>query len=176
MDTELLTLCLIIFFVRIFDVCLGTVRMIMVVRGKTLLGAIIGFVEVAIWFIVIKDALTSDHDSLWIAFAFAGGFSIGTYIGGAIAKRIVKGKLNIQIIIEKEKKGLVRVLRDLGYAVSVVDAKGYEYSDKLLLILGINSNKLEELEAAVKEYDETAFMVVNEVKQIENGYFPGSSK
>jgi len=176
MDMGLVTLCLIIFVVRIFDVFLGTLRLIMVVRGKTIISALIGFVEVLVWFLVIRDALSNDNDSIWIAFAFAGGFSIGTFIGGTIAKRIIKGKLNVQIIIDRDKKGIIRVLRDLGYAVSVIDAKGYQYSDKLLLIIGIDSNSLETLEQAVKEYDETAFVVVNEVKYIQNGYYPGNSK
>ena len=44
--SPLLISCIKIFFCRIMDVSLGTVRTILTVKGKTLLSAVIGFAEV----------------------------------------------------------------------------------------------------------------------------------
>ena len=42
----LLILCLKVFFVRIFDVSMGTLRTIITVKGKNLYASFIGFLEV----------------------------------------------------------------------------------------------------------------------------------
>ena len=55
---DLFILCIEIFFARILDVSMGTVKTIMMVRGKTVFSAILGFLEVFIWFRVVKDALS----------------------------------------------------------------------------------------------------------------------
>jgi uncharacterized protein YebE (UPF0316 family) len=171
MVMELFLLCIKIFFVRILDVSLGTVRTVMTVKGKTLLATIIGFIEVTIWFLVVKDALSSDSNSMWIVFSYAGGFALGTYLGGVVSKNYIRGKLNVQIIVNKDNSDLVQVLRDNGYAVSVMKARGYKDSSKLLLFMEIDSFHLSDLDELVKEHDEKAFMVVNETKYVQNGHF-----
>lgn len=168
---ELFLLCVKIFFVRVLDVSLGTIRTVVTVKGKNLLATIIGFVEVTIWFLVVKDALNSDSNSMWIVFSYAGGFALGTYLGGVISKKFIRGKLNIQLIINKDSSDLVKILRENGYAVSVMKAKGYKDSNKLLLFMEIDSFHLQDLDELVKSHDEKAFMVVNETKYVQNGYF-----
>ena len=168
---DLFVLCITIFIVRILDVALGTFRMIVTVKGKTVLATIIGFVEVTIWFLIVKDALNSGSNSWWIVFSYAGGFAAGTYIGGILSAKLLKSSLSVQVIIEKEHSNLVNILRNNGFAVSVIDAKGFDYSDKLLLFSEIKSPTLAEFEKIVREYEEKAFMVVNETKYVQNGYF-----
>ena len=168
---ELFLLCLKIFFARIIDVSLGTVRTIMVVKGKSLFAALVGFLEVTIWFLVVKDALNSTFNSPWIIFSYAGGFATGTYLGGLLSSKFIKAKLSVQIIIDSERAGLIDLLRENSFAVSVVSARGYQDSNKLLLLAEIDNNRLESLENLVKEYDDKAFIIVNETKYVQNGYF-----
>lgn len=173
---ELVFLCIRIFLVRIMDVSLGTIRTVMTVRGKNVIAALIGFIEVTIWFLVVKDALNSASNSLWIAVSYAGGFATGTFIGGFISKTFIKSKLGVQIVIQEKNKKLIDILRESGYAVSVVSAQGFEGNNKLMLFLEIENNHLIEVEEIVKRYDERAFIVVNETKYVQNGYFRGVAK
>ena len=69
----LLSLCLKIFFVRIIDVSLGTIVTVLTVKGKRLLATIVGFIDVIIWFLVVKEALNTNLDSMWIAVSYASG-------------------------------------------------------------------------------------------------------
>lgn len=174
-NMELLYLCLKIFFVRILDVSLGTVRTIMTVRGKNLIATIIGFIEVTIWFLVVKDALNSDSNSLFIVFSYAGGYAVGTYIGG-ILSGFIKSKLCIQIIINQQDINLIDELRNNGYAVSVMDVKGYDTESKYMLLMEIDSDKFKKLEKIVHNCNEKIFMMVNETKYVKNGYFGGIVK
>lgn len=168
---ELFFMCLKIFFARIIDVSLGTLRTVMVVKGKSFYAALIGFLEATIWFLVVKDALNSAFNSPWIIISYSGGFASGTFLGGFISSRLIKAKLNIQIIVDSSEELLVDLLRDNGFAVSVVSAKGYQDSNKLLLLVEIDNDRLENLEELVKKYDDKAFIIVNETKYVQNGYF-----
>ena len=78
-------MCLKIFFARLIDVSLGTFRTINIVKGKDLIASIIGLIEITVWFLVVKEALNTDNNSIFIVLAYALGFSVGTYIGGKIS-------------------------------------------------------------------------------------------
>lgn len=164
----LLFLCLKIFFVRIIDVSLGTVRTIISVKGKNLIASLIGFVEITVWFLVVKEALNTDENSLWIVFSYASGFATGTYIGGLISKKFIQSNLGVQVITTN--LNLIDTLRDNGYAVSVLDIKGKKNDKKYMLYISITNKNYNELEKIIKSLDNKAFIVVNEIKNIENGF------
>ena len=52
--------CFKIFFARILDVSLNTIRTTLVIKGKTFIVAIIAFLEITIWFLVARTALNID--------------------------------------------------------------------------------------------------------------------
>ena len=164
----ILFLCLKIFFVRIIDVSLGTVRTIFSVKGKNLIASLIGFVEITVWFLVVKEALNTDENSLWIVFSYASGFSTGTYIGGIISNKFIKSNLGVQVITNNNN--IINILRDNGFGVSVIDIKGKKDEKKYMLYISITNKNYTELEKIIKSYDEKAFIVVNEIKNIENGF------
>lgn len=166
----LLTLCLKIFFVRILDVSLGTIRTIVSVKGQSLLASIIGFVEITIWFLVVKEAINTDNQSLWIVFSYASGFSVGTYIGGILSNKFIEGNLGVQIITGEHNYELINILRKEGYGVSVIDVKGQNNTGKYMLFVEINNKRFNHLKKLVKEMDPKAFIVVNETKYVQNGY------
>lgn len=165
---ELLLLCLKIFFVRILDVSLGTVRTILTTKGKTILSSCIGFIEVLIWFLVVKDALNTDIDSILIAISYAGGFATGTFIGGFIAKKFIHGNSSIQIITKNKK--IIDVISGNGYGVTEIDAKGYNDQKKYMLIVEVQNKNVDDIKRIVKKLDQNAFIVVTETKLVHNGF------
>ena len=167
-------LCIFIFFARILDVSLGTMRTIMTVRGKNILATCLGFLEVTVWFLMARNALNSDSNSFFIVLAYAGGYASGTFIGGHLA-RLVKSKLCIQVIIGEENLSLIDDLRESGYAVTVINAEGYK-DKKYMLLLEIDSNHFKTVEKIVKRHDKNVFMMVNETKYVRNGFFGGIAK
>lgn len=166
----LLGLCLKIFFVRILDVSLGTLRTIFSVKGKSLIASLIGFVEITVWFLVVKEAINTDNNSLWIVFSYASGFAIGTYVGGFLSRHFIEGNLGVQIITDNQNGHLVDELRKDGYGVSVIDVKGQNNDSKYMLFVEINNKSFNHLKHKVKEIDPQAFIVVNETKYVQNGY------
>lgn len=174
---ELLTLCIKIFFVRIIDVSLGTIRTILTVKNKNLVASIIGFFEVFIWFIIVKDALNSTDNSIFIAISYALGFSTGTYTGGILANLFTKhSTISVQIITSKENSILLDELHKRGYALSVLNVSGYKDENKLLIFMEIQSYRLSQLRKIVNKVDKKAFIVVNDSKAVYNGYFSSTVK
>lgn len=167
---ELLFLCIKIFLARIVDVSFGTIRTIMTVKGKRLYATMIGFVEVFIWFIIVKEALNTDIKSIWIAISYAGGYAAGTFVGGTLADIFIKGTFSIQVITSFKNNKMIDEIRNRGYAVSVIDAKGKDNSEKYMLYIEINKKNLNEIKKIIKENDEKAFIVVSETKLVQNGF------
>ena len=163
-------MCMKIFFARLIDVSLGTFRTINTVKGRDLIASLIGLVEITVWFLVVKEALNTDNNSFFIVASYALGFSVGTYIGGKISKIFIKSNLEVQVILSKKDDSIVNKIRQSGYGVTAIEVKGTK-DEKYMLYIQIRDNTLEKLKRIVKKLDSKAFIVVNETKYVENGYF-----
>ena len=165
-------LCLKIFFTRIIDVTLGTLRTIMTVKNKVLLASMIGFIEVLIWFLIAKEALEISSNSILIGIFYALGFATGTYIGGLISKKVISGNVQVQVITSNATQEWINKLRHSGFALSIIDINQKEgLPDKYLILLEINNRYFNKLYSLIKEQDKNAFIVVSESVKVINGYF-----
>ncbi|MBE6139482.1 MAG: DUF2179 domain-containing protein [Firmicutes bacterium] len=167
---SLFLMCIKIFFARLIDVSLGTFRTINTVKGRDLIAALIGLIEITVWFLVVKEALNTNNNSYFIVAAYALGFSVGTYIGGKISKLFIKSNLEVQVILSSKDDNVVNRIRENGYGVTAIEVKGTK-DTKYMLYIQIRDNTLENLKKILRKLDNKAFIVVNETKYVENGYF-----
>lgn len=163
-------MCIKIFCARLIDVSLGTFRTINTVKGKDLVASLIGLIEITVWFLIVKEALNTNNNSIWIVIAYALGFSVGTYIGGKISKKFIKSNLEVQVILSSKDNNIVDKIRKEGYGVTTIVVSGSK-NEKYMLYIQIKNQSLEHLKEIIKKLDKQAFMVVNETKYVENGYF-----
>ena len=169
---EIFVLCITIFCVRICDVSLDTLRMLFIIKGKKVIAASVGFVEVLIWFLIVREALNTDITSLWVAISYAGGFATGTVFGGILSDKFISGNLTVQVILSDRNDEIVTFIRKAGYAVSVIDVRGQdEERPKYMLLMEINKKRINSLKKLIRSLDDKAFIVVNETKMVLNGYF-----
>jgi uncharacterized protein YebE (UPF0316 family) len=146
--------------------------MIYVIKGEKLISAAIGFVEVLIWFLIVREALNTELTSLWIAISYAGGYATGTLIGGFLSDRLISGNLTVQVILSNRDNQIITDIRKAGYAATVIDVKGQdEEQPKYMLLMEINKRRVNDLKKLIKSLDEKAFIVVSETKNVQNGYF-----
>ncbi len=163
----MILLCLKIFFARILDVSLGTTRTILIVRNKTIFATIIAFLEVTIWFLVAREALNTEIQSIWIPIAYAAGFSVGTLLGSNIAERVISGFVGVQVISMTMTNKDIKIIRDEGFAVTKMKL---EDKNKTMLLIQINKKKLKKLRALLESIDSKAFVIVNDTKYLNNGF------
>ena len=165
-------LCLKIFFVRIVDVSLGTFRTILTVKGKYIYSSLVGFVEVLVWFLIVREALNTEESSILIAIAYSLGFATGTFIGGQLSKRFIKTPVSIQIITSGNVEEMLKTLKENKYGCSILNIEGYDTTvEKKMIIVETINNRTNALTALINKIDPKAFVVVNETKYIQNGYF-----
>lgn len=162
-------LCLKVFAARIIDVSLGTVRTMFTVKGKRLIASIIGFFEVLIWFLVVREALSTDESGIFVAISYALGFATGTYIGGFLSSILIKGKVIVRVFTDNLT--LADTLRNEKYGVSSIECKGYNGSERHMLYISVDNAKEKELRKLVRELDKNAFIIESETNYTENGYY-----
>ena len=167
---KLILTCLKIFLARIVDVSLGTIRTVLVVKGKSITPAVVAFFEVLIWFVVAREALNTDLNSILIPIFYALGYATGTYIGTFITSKVVDGLIGVSVITKSANNKMLKEMRDKGFGVSVVDLKKTNDNNKKdMLIIELNKKKLKELTHIIRTNDPDAFVVINETKYVQNG-------
>ena len=168
----LLMLCITVFFCRLFDVTLATIRTMFTVRGKPNLAALCGFIECFMWFMIVREALNSAEDGIFIGIAYAAGFATGTFVGGKISHKFIKGNLEVHTVTSAQNAALIEEIRKAGYAVTVLNVNASEFSaEKFLLIMEIDNRRLDELKQLIYSIDPGAFVSVRETRYVFNGYF-----
>lgn len=164
-------LCIKIFFARIIDVTLGTIRTVYTVKGKTLFAGIIAFFELFIWFLIAKEALNTELQSIWIVVSYAGGYATGTIIGTFISNTFINSLISVEVITTKATKENVTKIRKEGYGVSIVETvDSFQNKKNNILFITLNSRNLVELKKIIAEIDQEAFIVINESKIVHNGF------
>lgn len=156
-----------IFIIRLFDALLMTIETIQIVKGKRKMGSIISFIEVLIWFLIIKEAL-SKHNSILVALFYALGYSLGTYFGSYLSQKHSKDKIMIQIITRNET--IKEELINNKIPFSLIKSEG-ALEKNFIFIIVINNKSLNKLEKIILNKDKNAFISTYESKKIINGYF-----
>ena len=131
------------------------------------MGSILSFIQVIIWFIIIKIAL--ENNTILIALVYALGYSIGSYLASFITTKYSKKKLLVQVITCKEE--VFEVLKEKGYSGSIVNSNGLYGSDNYIIYSFINNKRKKEIINIIKNIDHNAFITINQNKELINGYF-----
>jgi uncharacterized protein YebE (UPF0316 family) len=160
----------IVFFARIMDVSLGTLRIIFTSRGKRNIAPLLGFVEVFIWIVVVGQIVKNLH-SITAYFGYAAGFAVGTYVGMKIEERLALGTLMVRIILPEKGDTLAEQLRSVGYGVTAVSGTGSAGEVKILFTV-IPRKKLQDVAMVVRSISPRAFFSVEELRSAESGIFP----
>lgn len=123
LNSHPLMLPLFIFFARITDVSIGTLRTICIVRGLRYLAPVLGFFEVAIWIIAVSGVF-SHLDRWYNIVAYAGGFAAGNAVGMFIEQRLAIGMQAIRLISTGHSAAVAAGLRLAGYGVTEIKGRG----------------------------------------------------
>lgn len=169
-----IVLPLLIFVSRLADVSLATLRHIFVSKGFKTLVPVLGFFEVLIWLIAIRQII-NNVDNLACYLAWAGGFSAGTYLGMYIEEKLALGMQIIRIITNDDTGKLVEAFRNCNQGITVVNGQGAMGPVKIIFTVVKRTNKPEIINL-IEEYAPNAFYSVEDVKNSEHGVFRNNKK
>jgi uncharacterized protein YebE (UPF0316 family) len=165
---------LFIFFARIFDVSLGTLRIIFVTKGMRKVAPFVGFFEVLIWLLAISRIM-QDLDN-WVSYvAYAGGFATGNFVGMYLEERLAIGHEMIRVITRKDATNLIEDLRNKGYGVTSVKAEGIEGEVAVIYIIARRS-MIQEVLDEINQFNPRALYTVESIKYVNKEIFHRSEK
>lgn len=169
-----LLLPLFIFVARIFDVSLGTLRIIFVTKGMRRVAPFVGFFEVLIWLLAISRIM-QDLDN-WVCYvAYAGGFATGNFVGMYLEERLAIGHEMIRVITRKDATNLIEDLRNKGYGVTSVKAEGIEGEVAVIYIIARRS-MIQEVLDEINAFNPRALYTVESIKYVNKEIFHRSEE
>jgi uncharacterized protein YebE (UPF0316 family) len=161
---------ILIFFGRVVDVSLGTLRIIFVSKGEKYKAPIIGFIEVFIWVVVISQILSRAND-LVAYLSYAAGYASGNFIGILLENRIAYGIVLCRIYTQKDGNILIQALNKLNFGATVTHGKGSTNEVDIIETV-VDRKELKTLEMTINNFDKDSFYVVEDVRTKQNGIFP----
>ena len=107
-----------IFFLRIIDVSIGTVRTISVVHGRVKLAVFMGFFELLIWTAAVSQVILGLSAHPLLIVAYAGGYAVGNAAGITIERRLAIGSCVVRMLSDSKGAEVAAALRVLGQHVT----------------------------------------------------------
>jgi len=147
---------------RIFDVTIGTLRIIYVSRGMRFLAPALGFFEVLIWLLAITQIISNLTSPIHYI-AYAAGFAAGNFVGILVEEKLSVGTVLVRVITRKDTGQLVECLRRSGYRTTMHEASG-EHGKVSIIFSIVKRKDLKTVLGIIKEYNPTAFYTIEDVR------------
>lgn len=162
---------LFIFFARITDVSINTVRIVFVSRGLRTQATILGFFESLIWLIAVGSIMQNLSD-IGSYIAYAGGFAAGNFVGMVIEKRLMIGNLIFRIVTYKDSSALQERLKANRATVVALPAKA-GYGDSTLIFAIVQRKEMSKTICLIKEFNPNAIYSIEDMRMVSESTVPG---
>ncbi len=158
-----------IFVLRVIDMSVGTLRFLVSVRGKRMTSWILGFFQSIIFVLAITSVLSSLDNILNIV-SYAAGYATGGVLGVWIEEKMAIGFVRVEVISSLRGAELADRLRDEGFAVTEVSARGKDGMVSLLNV-AVLRKRVPLAAAIIRKVDEDAFVTTEEMRAVSRGFW-----
>jgi uncharacterized protein YebE (UPF0316 family) len=168
-DPQAWLFALLIFFLRVADMSLDTIRVLFVVRGKKAITWVLGFFQSLIFVVAISSVLT-ELDNILNVVGYATGFATGNLVGMIIEQRLAIGHILVTIISSNRGAFIAERLRAGGYAVTEIAGRGRN-GTVFELHASVQRKDVPNVETIVLEADPQAFITAEDVRPVRRGFW-----
>ncbi|MCE5329758.1 DUF5698 domain-containing protein [bacterium] len=171
-NLHILIWSLIAFIALLIQVLVGTVRLIVMVKGNKILTSIIGFFEaliaITVTITVISNAV-KDGINIFIILFYALGFAIGLFLGMLISNKISKDMLSVNIVTKLPDNAIEDELRVNGFGVTCYSGSGKDGNLKIINVI-CKKNNLIKLKSLVKNIDPKVMVASHTLEGLSGGF------
>ncbi len=166
-----------IFFSRVTDVTLDTLRIVFLTRGNKIVAPILGFFEILIWLVAITRIMANlDNFVTYIAYAL--GFAVGNYVGLMVEEKLAIGTRLIRIITTTDATILINNLREKGFGATAIDAEG---KNGLVHIIFVTTRRkvVYQVIAILNHFNPKTFYSIEDIRSVNinnTNYISGNTK
>ena len=162
---------LLIFFAKIIEVAIATLRVILMSKGYRKHAAFISFFEVMIWVYIVSIVISGITEAPIKVIVYSLACAVGVYLGSLLEGHIALGRVLIQAIVKKEHSDvLTDGLRKQGYGVTTVAAHGRD-SEKTVLMIYAKRKGKEEIINDIQKLDNTVMIISHDVSTLHGGTY-----
>lgn len=156
---------LFIFVLRTVDVGIGTVRIVLLGRGKRGTAAALGFAESLIWVIAVSRVLEGLDDPLRMV-AFAAGFAAGTYAGSMVEEWLAIGQSLVRIVAPVQTDQVAPLLREQGFGATVFNGDGLDGEIRLTMSV-VPRKRVTQVAELIRHANPDAYVTVDQTASID---------
>jgi uncharacterized protein YebE (UPF0316 family) len=156
---------LLIFVLRTVDVGIGTVRIVLLGRGKRAPAAALGFAESLIWVMAVSRVLDGLDDPLRMV-AFAAGFAAGTYAGSMVEGWLAIGQSLVRIVAPVQSDQVSPLLREQGFGATVFNGDGLDGEIRLTMSV-VPRRRVAEVAGLISRANPDAYVTVDQTASID---------
>ena len=166
-----IAVCFLVCVAKIVEITIQSLKTCMMVKGQRLKAAGLGFLECAIWGLIISTLISTLGDNLLLLLFYCVGYATGLFLGSTIENKIALGTSNLQLIANDEStEKIVEYLKEHNRGYTVFD--GHGSIDKMNMIFIILPRR--EATKVLKEIralcENKVFVVASDVSKYAGGY------
>ncbi|MFN2138352.1 MAG: DUF2179 domain-containing protein [Candidatus Promineifilaceae bacterium] len=159
---------LFIFVIRVIGITASTVRVLLMMRGRRLLTALTGFIEVLLYVFAI-GYVVNDLTNIWNVLAYSAGFVSGTLVGMWIDERTATGYVNVRIISRYSSQQIIEEIHNQGFGATVGWGHGKGGTVGMILAI-VRRKEAPALIGIAEAIDPDAFITVEDARSVKRGY------
>ncbi|MBE6138958.1 MAG: DUF2179 domain-containing protein [Firmicutes bacterium] len=153
-----------IFFSKIIENAISTLRLIVVSNGKKKLGAFLQGIVALVWIFGTGIVIVDINKDVFKIVIFIIGSIVGSYLGSIIEEKLALGS-NMLICVVKEKNEKIIKNKLSNYQITTICEKDNEYSILLILLKRKEINKISNI---IKKIDKDSIIISEKAKNISN--------
>ena len=165
---------LLIFFARVCDVSLGTLRFIFISKGYRKITPLLGFIEISIWLLAVREVMVN-LSNIACFLAYGAGFAMGNYVGMWLEEKLSIGMVLVRVVVKTDPSLLMEFMKKNDYGSTMVDGEGTREKVKILFSV-VKRKNLGHILTAISTYNPHAFFSVESIKTVSEGIFPLGEK
>ena len=162
-ESSVLMTGVLIFFARICDVSIGTVRTIVTVQGRTVIAFVLAVFEIIIWILVASTVIGQVKDQPVLVIFYAFGYATGNVVGIKVEARLAFGLTILRVICRESGDKIASTLRDFGQPVTKFMGEGMK-GPVCELYIACRRKDLKWIIDEIQKIDNQAFFVVEQAR------------
>jgi uncharacterized protein YebE (UPF0316 family) len=160
---------LLIFIARTCDVTLATLRNIFIARNIKKIVPLLGFFEVLIWLVAVSQTINNLHN-IACYIGFAGGYSMGIFVGITIEGKLALGKQVVRIITNQDTTSLIAAMSEANMGVTILDGNGAKGPVKVIFTT-LKRRDVQLADQLINKHTPNAFYTIEDIRNSNQGVF-----
>ena len=159
---------LFIFFGKLIEVALASLRSQLIMKGQRVPGAIAALFEYTFWLCITASALTGFADDPLKIAVLVCAFSLGNVLGSILEERMALGHCTVTAVFMEKSAALnaAALLRERGQALTLIPAEGIKGAARTAILITARRKEIPVIKRLLFGADPDVVVTVQAMQQV----------